>query len=125
MSALTTEATTQRSGPGGIDAVRALAAVLSHPLCAFGTNAILLAPDHPCQNPAAHGAFPRVLGHFSRDLGLFSLEEAIRRMTSYPAERIGLTDMGRVAEGSWADVVVFDPETVSDNGWPEQRVLRA
>ena len=87
-----------------------LAEVLRDPLCAFITNAAITGGR--VTNPAAEGAFPRVLGHFSRELGLFSLEEAIRRMTSYPAERMGLKGIGRIAEGCWADLVVFDPERV-------------
>ena len=85
--------------------------VLRHPLCSFVTNAAI--PSHGPSNPAALGAFSRVLGHFSRDLRLFSLEDAVRRMTSYPAERIGLDQLGRIAEGSLADLVVFDPATVN------------
>ena len=69
-------------------------------------------------NPASFGTFPRVLGRYSRDLGLFSLEEAVRRMTSMPAARIGLRDVGRVAPGHWADLVLFDPATVADNTAP-------
>ncbi len=91
----------------------ALQAVLSHPLCAFMTDTILTRRGQ--HNPASFGAFPRVLGHYSHDLGLFSLEEAVRRMTSFPAERIGLADVGRIAEGAHADLVLFDPVTVTDN----------
>jgi N-acyl-D-amino-acid deacylase len=67
------------------------------------------------QNPASFGTFPRILGRYSRDLGLFPLEEAVRRMTSFPAERMRLAGVGRVAEGAWGDLVVFDPATVADN----------
>jgi len=70
-----------------------LQAVLSHPLCAFMTDTLLTRRGQ--HNPASFGTFPRVLGRYSRDLGLFPLEEAVRRMTSFPAERIGLTDVGR------------------------------
>jgi N-acyl-D-amino-acid deacylase len=90
-----------------------LQAVLAHPLCAFMTDTILT--RHGLQNPASFGTFPRILGRYSRDLGLFSLEEAVRRMTSFPAQRMELADVGRVAQGAWGDLVVFDPETVADN----------
>jgi N-acyl-D-amino-acid deacylase len=90
-----------------------LQAVLAHPLCAFMTDTILT--RHGLQNPASFGTFPRILGRYSRDLGLFSLEEAVRRMTSFPAGRMGLVDVGRVAQGAWGDLVVFDPATVADN----------
>jgi N-acyl-D-amino-acid deacylase len=66
-------------------------------------------------HPAAFGAFPRVLGHFARDVGLFSLEEAVRKMTSLPADRLGLSGRGRIGEGLAADLVVLDPQTVADN----------
>ena len=89
-----------------------LRAVLSHPRCAFITDSVLMQEE--VQDPAYYGAFPRLLGHYSRDLGLFSLEEAVRRMTTWPAERLGLEDTGRIAEGAWADLVLFDPDTVGD-----------
>jgi N-acyl-D-amino-acid deacylase len=102
------------SGDGGRE--EPLQAVLAHPLCAFMTDTILTRRGQ--HNPASFGTFPRVLGHYSRDLGLFPLEEAVRRMTSFPAERIGLAGVGRVAEGAWADLVLFDPATVADNTAP-------
>jgi N-acyl-D-amino-acid deacylase len=90
-----------------------LQAVLAHPRCAFITDTFLTKRGKA--NPASFGTFPRILGHYSRDLGLFSLEEAVRRMTAYPAQRIGLVDVGRIGEGLWADLVVLDPATVADN----------
>jgi N-acyl-D-amino-acid deacylase len=90
-----------------------LQAVLSHPLCAFMTDSILT--EQGQQDPASFGTFPRIIGRYSRDLGLFPLEEAIRRMTTWPASRLGLADVGRIAQGAWADLVLFDPSTISDN----------
>ncbi len=90
-----------------------LQATLSHPLCAFMTDTILTRRGK--HNPASFGTFPRILGRYCRDLGLFTLEEAVRRMTSFPAERIGLVETGAIAEGNWADLVLFDPATVADN----------
>ena len=95
-----------------------LQAALSHPLCAFMTDTLLTRRGQ--HNPASFGTFPRVLGRYSRDLGLFPLEEAVRRMTSFPAERIGLADVGRIAEGGWADLVLFDQATVADNTTPDR-----
>jgi N-acyl-D-amino-acid deacylase len=91
-----------------------LRAVLSHPLCAFETDTIITRRGLP--NPATFGTFPRVLGRYAREGRLFSLEEAVRRMTSFPAERIGLQGVGRVAPGHAADLVLFDPATVGDAG---------
>jgi N-acyl-D-amino-acid deacylase len=98
------------SGDGTQDAP--LQATLSHPLCAFMTDTFLT--SRGTHNPASFGTFPRILGRYSRDLELFSLEEAVRRMTSFSADRTGLSGVGRIAEGSWADLVLFDPQTVAD-----------
>jgi dihydroorotase/N-acyl-D-amino-acid deacylase len=65
-------------------------------------------------HPRAYGSFPRVLGKYVREERLMSWEEAVRRMTSLPASKVGLQDRGQVREGYWADLVVFDPETVAD-----------
>ncbi len=66
-------------------------------------------------HPRAYGNFSRVLGRYVRDEGLLPLEEAIRKLTALPAENLGLTDRGRLAEGFLADIAIFDPETIRDN----------
>ena len=71
-------------------------------------------------HPRAYGTFARVLGHYSRDEGLFSVEEAVRRMTSLPADRLRLTDRGRLEVGAFADIAVFDPQTVADHATYEE-----
>ena len=68
--------------------------------------------DHP--HPRLWGTFPRVLGHYSRELGLFPLETAVHKMTGLSAKTFRLKDRGVLAEGSFADLVVFDPQTVID-----------
>jgi N-acyl-D-amino-acid deacylase len=70
----------------------------------------LLAPTHP----RAYGSFARVLGHYVRDEGVLTLPDAIRRMTSLPATALGLSGRGKLAPGYFADVVVFDPATITD-----------
>ena len=65
-------------------------------------------------HPRYYGAFPRVLSRYVREKGVLSLQEAVRKMTSLPAQRIGLRDRGLLREGFKADVVLFDPETVND-----------
>jgi N-acyl-D-amino-acid deacylase len=67
---------------------------------------------HP--HPRLWGTFPRVLGHYCREVGLFGLETAVRKMTGLPAARFGLSGRGCVAEGAYADLAVFDAETVID-----------
>ena len=77
-----------------------------------------VAPDGPfgtqSAHPRAYGTFPRILGHYSRDLKLFPLEFAVRKMTSLAAQRVGLADRGLVKPGMYADITVFNPATVID-----------
>ncbi|HVR88511.1 MAG TPA: D-aminoacylase [Candidatus Limnocylindria bacterium] len=65
-------------------------------------------------HPRSYGTFPRVLGHYARDLGVLTLEDAVRKMTSLTASRLKLRDRGTVREGAWADLVVFDPLRIVD-----------
>jgi N-acyl-D-amino-acid deacylase len=65
-------------------------------------------------HPRLFGTFPRVLGRYVRERHTLGLEEAVRRMTSLAAETFGIVDRGRVKEGYWADLVLFDPETIVD-----------
>jgi N-acyl-D-amino-acid deacylase len=66
------------------------------------------------QHPRSAGSFPRILGHYARELKLLPMEEAIRKMTSMPAHHLGLTDRGKIAPGYVADLVLFDPATILD-----------
>jgi len=65
-------------------------------------------------HPRLFGTFPRVLGHYVRERGVLALPEAVRRMTSLAADNFGMTGRGRIREGDWADLVLFDPATVID-----------
>lgn len=65
-------------------------------------------------HPRLYGTMPRVLGKYVRERKALSLEEAIRRMTSLPCERFGMSNRGLIREGYWADLVLFDPDTVRD-----------
>ncbi|MBN1678342.1 MAG: D-aminoacylase [Candidatus Thermoplasmatota archaeon] len=95
-----------------------VASVLAHPLASIGSDGEAEAPygimGETASHPRAYGTFPRVLRHYALDAGLITLEEAIRKMTSLPAERIGLKDRGLVARGMRADIVIFDPQRVRD-----------
>ena len=78
---------------------------------------------HP--HPRLWGTFPRVLGHYARELGLLTLEDAVRRMTGLTAARFGLEGRGEVRPGAYADLVVFDAETVADRATFEAPTLPA
>ena len=71
-------------------------------------------PHDTFPHPRLWGTFPRVLGHYCREIGLFSLEEAVHRMTGVPARVFGLTGRGTLRAGALADVVLFDPEQITD-----------
>jgi N-acyl-D-amino-acid deacylase len=86
-------------------------AILRHPGTMIGSDGL---PNDPLPHPRLWGTFPRVLGHYCRERNLFSLGEAIRKMTSLPAQRFGLADRGWIREGYSADLVLFDPATVRD-----------
>ncbi|MBA2754310.1 MAG: amidohydrolase family protein, partial [Chloroflexia bacterium] len=68
--------------------------------------------------PRAYGTYTRVLGRFVREQGVIPLEDAVRKMSSAVADRLGLRDRGLLRAGMAADVVVFDPETVTDHATP-------
>lgn len=97
-------------------------AVLRHPLCLIGSDSI---PMGGARHPRASGCFARYLGHYVRELGLLPLEEAVRRITSVPARRYGLADRGVIAPDQAADLVVFDPATITDRATYEQPRLLA
>ena len=85
--------------------------IMAHPLSMIGSDGI---PHDEHPHPRLWGTFPRVLGHYSRGLGLFSMETAIHKMTGRCAEAFGIVDRGYLREGAYADLVLFDPATVID-----------
>jgi N-acyl-D-aspartate/D-glutamate deacylase len=91
---------------------------LAHPLVAFCTDSPAKATDGPLSREYSHprgwGSAARILGHYVRDEKLLPLEEAIRKMTSFPAASAGLDDRGIIRPGFAADLAVFDPKTVRD-----------
>ena len=93
--------------------------VLSHPLAMIGSDGI--PQDGGVPHPRLLGTFPRVIGHYSRDEGLFDLTTAVTKMTGCPADRYGLSERGRIQLGTYADIVVFDHSRIADNGCYQQR----
>ena len=85
--------------------------VLAHPPTMIGSDGL---PHDAHPHPRLWGAFPRVLGHYARDVGLFPLETAVHKMTALSARRFGLDRRGEIREGFHADLTVFDAETVGD-----------
>jgi N-acyl-D-amino-acid deacylase len=97
---------------------RDVATILCHPHTTIGSDAEAVATDGPLAegkpHPRTYGSFPRILGRYVREQGLLTWEEAIHKMTGLPAACLRLRDRGIVREGAFADLVVLDPQIVSD-----------
>jgi N-acyl-D-amino-acid deacylase len=85
--------------------------ILAYPHSMIGSDGL---PHDRHPHPRLWGSFARVLGHYARDVGLFSLETAIHKMTGLSAEKFGLVDRGVIREGAFADITLFDPATIAD-----------
>jgi N-acyl-D-aspartate/D-glutamate deacylase len=96
--------------------------ILQHPASMIGSDGL---PNDPRPHPRLWGTFPRVLGYYCRDQGLFSLAQAVHKMTGMPAQRFGLAGRGRISEGAHADLVLFDPETICDTATFSDPIRRA
>lgn len=94
------------------------ARILAHPLCMAASDASARAPYGPLSlsnaHPRTYGTFPRVLGKYVREDGILTLPEAIRKMTSFPANRLGLKKRGRIDQDFFADLVLFDSAKIRD-----------
>ena len=88
--------------------------VLRHPASMIASDGQVVMFGRASPHPRSYGTFTRVLGRYVRELKVLALEDAIRKMSSYPAQRIGLTDRGILRAGMKADLAIFDPETVRD-----------
>jgi len=91
---------------------------MGQPWVSFCSDATARALDGPLSDgrphPRAYGSFPRILAQYVRESKILSLEDAIRKMTSLPAQRVGIKDRGILKVGFYADIVMFDPETIND-----------
>ena len=98
--------------------------ILSHPLGMICSDAGARATYGPLSSgtphPRAYGSFPRILGHYCRDRNLFPLETAVHKITAMPADKLRLGNRGRIIPGAFADLVVFDPDTVADTATFEE-----
>lgn len=98
--------------------------IMRLPWVAIASDGSALRPDgvlgDGLPHPRSYGTNPRVLGKYVRDDRVLALEDAVRKMTSLPAQIMRLKDRGLLREGYWADVVVFDPATVADRGTYER-----
>jgi N-acyl-D-amino-acid deacylase len=92
--------------------------VLAHPLVMIGSDGDAMAPEGPAAltrpHPRSYGTCSRVLGHYCRDREMLDLATAVQKMTSMPADQVGIADRGRIGRGKKADLVVFDAEIVRD-----------
>ncbi len=99
-------------------------AVFKEPFHMVGSDGIALAPYGELASfkfhPRAYGTFPRVIARYVRENSVLTLEEAVRKMTSSPATRVGIRDRGQVREGMWADLVVFNYDRIVDRSTYEQ-----
>jgi len=115
----------EEDGLGGIFFIALednLALQMRQPWMKFGTDAGGQDPERArgMTHPRAYGNYPRVLGRYVREQGVMSLEEAVRKMTSAVATRLSILDRGLLRPGMFADVVVFDPATITDRATYEQ-----
>ncbi|MHA7685672.1 N-acyl-D-amino-acid deacylase family protein [Cupriavidus sp. PET2-C1] len=96
--------------------------ILAFPQTMIGSDGL---PHDPAPHPRLWGTFPRVLGHYSRDAGLFPLETAVHKMSGLTARHFGLAGRGVLAEGNFADVTIFDAARIADTATFEQPVAQA
>jgi N-acyl-D-amino-acid deacylase len=94
--------------------------ILRHPATMIGSDGEIPIFGVASPHPRSYGTFVRVLGRYVRDLKTITLEDAVRKMSAFPAQRIGLTDRGVLREGLKADIAIFDPNTVRDAATFEQ-----
>ena len=98
--------------------------ILKQPWTSIGSDGSAVSPDGPTgrthPHPRYYGTFPRVLGRYVRELKVITLTEAVKKMTSMNADKLGITDRGRLKEGLAADVTIFDPDRVLDRATFEQ-----
>jgi dihydroorotase/N-acyl-D-amino-acid deacylase len=101
-------------GPQDVDLI------MQHPAAAIGSDGPVGVFGEGAPHPRQYGTFARVLGHYVRERNVISLENAVRKMTSLTAQRLSIRDRGLLAEGYFADIAVFNPDTIIDKATFEQ-----
>jgi dihydroorotase/N-acyl-D-amino-acid deacylase len=94
--------------------------IIRHPLTSHASDGGITTFNQGNPHPRNYGTFPRILKTYVREKGILSFEEAIRKMTSLPAKRLGLENRGCIKEGYYADIVIVDPVRVSDTATWQQ-----
>ena len=88
--------------------------IMKHPLTMIASDGRLVVPGDGHPHPRWYGTFPRVLGHFVREKKILSLEEAVYKMSLLPAQTIGIKNRGLIKKGMYADITIFDKNTIID-----------
>jgi N-acyl-D-aspartate/D-glutamate deacylase len=101
-------------GPQDVDRI------MQHPAVAIGSDGPVGVFGEGAPHPRQYGTFARVLGYYVRERGVISLENAVRKMTSLTAQRLSIRDRGLLVEGYFADIAIFDPDTITDKATFEQ-----
>ena len=107
---------------GDDDNERLVEKLMANELCLFETDTILREGGFP--NPASYGAFPRILGKFVREKKTLSLSDAISRISGMTARWMGIRERGEIKPGYFADIVLFDPDTIADNTTAKETARR-
>lgn len=88
--------------------------IMKHPMTMIASDGRLSEPGKGHPHPRAYGTFPRVLGHYVREEKVLTLSQALYKMTALPAQRMGLKDRGNLKVGNYADITIFNPQTIKD-----------
>ncbi len=88
--------------------------IMEHPVGLVASDSHTVSPDEALPHPRNYGTFPRVLGHYVRELHLLTLAQAVHKMTGAVADRLNLSGRGIIAKGKWADIVIFNAQTIKD-----------
>jgi N-acyl-D-aspartate/D-glutamate deacylase len=88
--------------------------IMSHPMTMIASDGRLVNMGEGWPHPRWYGTFPKVLGHYTREEGVLDLPTAIMKMSSMPADRLGLEHRGRLMSGNYADIVIFDADSIAD-----------